>query len=285
MRVALAQIGPRLGDTAANLAMHLDVIARARSQGAQLVCFPELSLTGYYLRDLTTTVALRPDSSDTVFARLLSASQDIDIVVGFVEETARYAYHNSVAYLSGGRVLHVHRKVYLPTYGMFDEQRFLAAGNTVRAFDTAHGRVAMLICEDLWHMSLPYLAWLDGADYLLGLVASPGRGVPAGSAGLASAVAWDVLGRALGQFLTVHVIMVNRVGYEDGVACAGGSLAVGPHGETLAQAASLTEDLLLVDLDAAALRRARIAYPLLRDERPELTLRELQRIVHAGQGQ
>jgi len=285
MRVALAQIGPRLGDVPANLARHLDVIARAREQGAQLVCFPELSLTGYYLRDLTPTVAVRPDGSDAAFGPLLAASHDIDIVVGFVEETGRFVYYNSAAYLSGGRVVHIHRKVYLPTYGMFDEQRFLATGAAVRAFDTPHGRFAMLICEDLWHLSLPYLTWLDGADYLVGLVASPGRGVQAARTRLASADAWDVLGRSLGQFLTLYVVLVNRVGYEDGVGFFGGSMAIGPSGETLVRAADLTEDLAVVDLDAAHLRRERIAYPLLRDEQPELTLRELQRITRACQGQ
>ena len=285
MRIALAQIGPRLGDVPANLAKHLDVIARARERGAQLVCFPELSLTGYYLRDLTTTVAVRPDGSDPTFGPLLAASHDIDIVVGFVEETSRFVYYNSAAYLSGGKVVHIHRKVYLPTYGMFDEQRFLATGTAVRAFDTPHGRFAMLICEDLWHLSLPYLSWLDGADYLVGLVASPGRGVHAARPRLASAEAWDLLGRSLGQFLTLYVVLVNRVGYEDGVGFFGGSIAIGPAGETLVRAADLSEDLAVVELDAAHLRRERIAYPLLRDEQPELTLRELQRIAHAPQGQ
>ena len=182
MKIALAQISPRLGDVEANLKLHLDSIDRAAASGANVVCFPELSLTGYYLRDLTSTVAVRPDAGDHVFARLLEASRGIDVVVGFVEETERFLHYNSAAFLSAGKVVHVHRKVYLPTYGMFDEQRFMAAGDTVRSFATPWGRVAMLICEDLWHLSLPYLAWLDGADYLLGLVASPGRGIQAASA-------------------------------------------------------------------------------------------------------
>lgn len=280
MKIALAQIGPRLGDVAANLQQHLDVIARAKSGGAQLVCFPELSLTGYYLRDLTATVGARPESSDPVFGQLLSASKGIDIVVGFVEETPRYLYHNSAAYLSAGEVVHIHRKVYLPTYGMFDEQRFLATGDGVRSFATPFGRIALLICEDMWHLSLPYLAWLDGADYLIGLVASPGRGVHAGSPRLASAEAWETLGRTLAQFFTSYVAMVNRVGYEDGVSFFGSSFAIGPSGHVLARAADLDADLVIVDLDPARLRRERINYPLLRDERPELTLRELQRIVN-----
>ena len=236
MQIALAQIGPRLGDVEANLAKHLDAISKAKAQGAQVICFPELSLTGYYLRDLTQTVAVRPDATDHVFQRLLQASAGIDVIVGFIEESPRYVYYNSAAYLSQGKVVHIHRKIYLPTYGMFDEQRFVATGNSIRAFDTAYGRMALLICEDVWHLSLPYLAWLDGADYLVGLVASPGRGVHAGSPRLASAEAWSQLGSTLGQFLTSYVVLVNRVGFEDGVGFFGGSLAAGPSGHTIAQA-------------------------------------------------
>jgi predicted amidohydrolase len=279
MKIALAQVGPRLGDLDANVRKHLAVIAQAKEAGADVVCFPELSLTGYYLRDLTATVAVRPEAADPIFGQLLAASHDVDVIVGFVEETSRFLYHNSAAYLSGGQVVHIHRKVYLPTYGMFDEQRFLATGDGVRSFATPFGRVALLICEDLWHLSLPYLAWLDGADYLIGLVASPGRGVRADSKRLASAEAWQVLATALAQFLTSYVALVNRVGYEDGVGFFGCSLAVEPSGQTVAQAGDLDEDLVIADLDPARLRRARIAYPLLRDERPELTLRELQRII------
>ena len=283
MKIALAQIGPRLGDVNANLQKHLDVIAKAKEKGAQVVCFPELSLTGYYLRDLTATVAIRPDAGDAVFGPLLEASRDIDVIVGFVEETPRYLYYNSAAHLSAGQVLHLHRKVYLPTYGMFDEQRFLATGDRVRSFETPWGRVALLICEDLWHLSLPYLAWLDGADYLVGLVASPGRGVRAGSPRLASAEAWTMLGQTLAQFLTSYVVLVNRVGYEDGVSFFGGSLAAGPSGHVVAQCADLDEDLVVADLDPVRLRRERVTYPLLRDERADLTLRELERIVRGEQ--
>lgn len=279
MRVALAQVGPRLGDLDANVEMHLDVISRASASGADLVCFPELSLTGYYLRDLTPTVAVRPEQGDPVFARLLEASRNIDVVVGFVEDTPRSLYYNSAAYLSAGEVVHVHRKVYLPTYGMFDEQRFLATGNSIRSFPTRFGSVALLICEDLWHLALAYLAWLDGADYLIGLVASPARGIRSTSDRLASAEAWDALGRTLAQFLTSYVILVNRVGYEDGVGFFGESQVVAPSGQTVVRAPDLDEALVLADIDPARLRRERIIYPLLRDERPEMVLRELQRIV------
>lgn len=283
MKIALAQIAPRLGDVEDNLQKHLQAIAQAREAGAQVICFPELSLTGYYLRDLTATVGVRPTAEHPIFGALLEASQDIDVIVGFVEETPRFLYHNSAAYLSHGSVLHIHRKVYLPTYGMFDEQRFLATGDGVRSFATPFGRVALLICEDVWHFSLPYLAWLDGADHLIVLVASPGRGVRAESARFASAEAWDTLGQALAQFFTSYVVLVNRVGYEDGVGFFGASKAIGPSGHTVVAAPDLDEALIVADLDPARLRRERIKYPLLRDERLDMTLRELDRIVRRNQ--
>ena len=236
MKIALAQISPRLGDVEANLEMHIDNIGRAAAQGADVVCFPELSLTGYYLRDLTSTVAVRPHAGDRIFGRLLEASHEVDVVVGFVEETDRFLYYNSAAYLSAGQVLHLHRKVYLPTYAMFDEQRFMASGDTMRSFATPWGRFAMLICEDMWHLSLPYLAWLDGADYLIGLVASPGRGMHAASPRLFSAEAWQTLACCLAQMMTTYVVLVNRVGYEDGVNFGGGSLVVGPWGSPAVRA-------------------------------------------------
>src|SRR5690554_4918695 len=177
LKVGLAQINPRLGDVEANLKIHLETIEEAADQGVELLVFPELSLTGYRLRDLAFEVALQPSYKDQTFARLLDASRDMDIVVGFVETDRRQKYYISAAYLSRGELLHVHRKVYLPTYGMFDEGRYLAWGDAVRAFDTRFGRMGILICEDFWHVSPPYLLWLDGADILLLTSSSPGRGV------------------------------------------------------------------------------------------------------------
>jgi predicted amidohydrolase len=279
MRLALAQIAPRLGDVDANLELHLDYIERARAGAAALVCFPELSLTGYTLRDLAPAVALRPVESDPVFAQLLAASRDIDIVVGFTEETPRYLYHNSAAYLSAGQVIHVHRKVYLPTYGMFEEGRFMAPGDGVRSFATRFGGAAILICEDMWHLALSYLAWLDGADYLIGVTGAPARGLPPTLEHPASTEAWSTLARALAQFLTSYVILCNRAGCEDGATFGGASQVLGPSGMTVARGPDLEPALVLAELDASHLRRNRIAYPMLRDERPDLVLRELQRIL------
>ena len=175
IRLAIAQIDTVLGDVEANLETHMARIDEAVQAKADLVVFPELSLTGYALQDLTAAVARRPMADDPVFQTLLTASQRTDLLVGFVEHDKRHRIYNSAAYLSQGEILSVHRKVYLPTYGLFDESRFFAWGDSIRAFNTRFGRLGVLICEDFWHASPPYLLWLDGADLLLFMSASPGR--------------------------------------------------------------------------------------------------------------
>ena len=153
LTLALAQINTHLGDVEANLEKHLAMIHAARTAGAELLVFPELSLTGYVLQDLVPSVAHRPESDDPVFRHLLQASQDIDLVVGFVDEDDRHRFFISAAYLARGEVLHVHHKLYLPTYGLFDEGRFFAWGNRIDAFDTRFGREGILICEEDRHAS------------------------------------------------------------------------------------------------------------------------------------
>jgi NAD+ synthase (glutamine-hydrolysing) len=276
--IGLAQIAPRLGDVAANLTCHLDYIDRARSQGVDLLIFPELSLTGYQVKDLVSDVACRPTPDDPIFGPLLAASRDLDLVVGFVEVDERWRFPNSAAYLSGGRVVHVHRKVYLPTYTLFDEGRYFAPGDTFRAFDTRLGRVGILICEDFWHMAPPYILWADGADILLLLSASPGRGLSRPGR-LDSTRFVELMNQAYASALTDFVLHCNRVGYEDGINFWGGSHCFGPDGEMIAQAPYFEEALVTARLDLTELRRVRTRLPLLRDERPELTLRELQRIM------
>ena len=167
LTLALAQMNTHLGNLQANLEKHLALAQDARGRGVDLLVFPELSLTGYALQDLAPSVSCRAEAGDSTFQPLLEASRDLDLVVGFVDEDCRHRFFIAEAYLSRGQVVHVHHKVYLPTYGLFDEGRFFAWGDAVRAFDTRFGRVGMLICEDFWHASPPYLLWLDGADLLL----------------------------------------------------------------------------------------------------------------------
>lgn len=277
-RLALAQIDTRLGDVAANLDTHLETIARARRRGADLVVFPELALTGYMLQDLADEVALTPTASDPTFGRLLAASRSIDLVISFVERDARQSRFISAAYLSAGEVVHLHRKVYLPTYGLFQDGRFFDRGRSLRAFDTRFGRVGLLICEDFWHVSAPYQLWLDGAELLVLISASPGRGLNSG-ARLQSARWIETITQTYASLFTIYVAQTNRVGFEDGLCYWGGAAVIGPDGQLVAQGPDFEEALVVAEIDPDRIRRARLTLPLLRDEQPDLLQRGLARLL------
>jgi NAD+ synthase (glutamine-hydrolysing) len=279
LTLALAQTNAKLGDVQANIETHLACIKEAAASGADLVLFPELSLTGYILQDLASSVAILTEKEDPVFRHLLDASRSIDLVVGFVDEDTRHRFYIASAYLSRGEIVHIHHKVYLPTYGLFDEGRFFAPGSTIRAFDTRFGRFGMLICEDFWHASPPYILWQDGAELLLFSSASPGRGL-AGGAKLESSAWVEHTNRAYAGLFTTFVAHTNRVGFEDGLNFWGGSTVYDPDGELLVQAPYFKESLTICELDLNHLHRTRARLPLLRDEKPELVQRELERIFH-----
>jgi predicted amidohydrolase len=278
VRVALAQIAPKLGDLESNLELHKEAIRLARREKAGIVVFPELSLTGYVLRDQVPEIALTRKSP--LFKKLLAAASAVDLIVGFVEEAPGHRFHNATAYLSKGRVVHVHRKVYLPTYGMFDEGREFAAGDLIRAFKTRSGPAGMLICEDAWHPASAWILVQDGAEMIFTLSSGPTRGAKPGR-GITSLPIWHDLLRTTAQFQTSFVVYVNRVGYEDGLNFGGGSIAIDPFGRTLAALPGLAAGVVVAELDGEVLRRARAAYPLLRDENVELVHREVSRIRQA----
>jgi len=275
--VALAQISPKLGNLSANLTLHLRHIERAQASGANLIVFPELSLTGYIVQDLVPDIAIDV-ATPSVIEPLLKACQDIDCVFGFVEVSDRFNYYNSAAYIERGRIKHVHRKLYLPTYGMFDEMRFFALGEKLRTFETSIAEVGLLICEDLWHPSTIYLHAQEGAHAVITISSSPGRGVRHGPL-FESSEGWTNLLKTTSQFYTLYNIYVNRVGFEDGAHFPGGSMVVNPLGEVVAQAKYFEEDFVTAEIDLDEVRRARLFAPVLRDERLELTLRELTRII------
>lgn len=281
LTLALAQLNTYLGDVEANLEKHLALAREAHASGADLLIFPELSLTGYVLQDLASTVAHHPSPTDPIFRPLLETSRNLDLVVGFVDEDSRSRFYIASAYLSGGEVVHVHHKVYLPTYGLFDEGRFFAWGDTIRAFDTRFGRMGILICEDFWHASPPYLLWLDGADLMLFSSASPGRGLN-DAPELESARWVEHINKAYASLFTVFVAHANRVGYEDGLNFWGGSTLFDPNGKLLAKGPYHQEALTLSEIDLHQIHRTRTRLPLLRDERTALVRREMERIITDG---
>jgi NAD+ synthase (glutamine-hydrolysing) len=273
-RVAVAQVAPALGKVAENLRLHCEQIDAARKAGADLLVFPELSLTGYYLRDQVPEVA---EPSDGPLVRAMAeAAGSMAVVFGFVEESRDYRFYNTAAYVEAGALVATHRKVYLPTYGMFDEQRYFAAGNRVRAFETRFGRVGLLICEDAWHVSCGTILQADGIDLLIIPANSPGRGVR--EAELGSQQTWNLITRTHATFLNVPVVFANRVGYEDGVCFWGGSEVVDASGRTTAEACELEPGMIVAEVDPRETRRQRILAPLARDERLDLTIAELERI-------
>lgn len=278
LRIGLAQITPSLADVGANLALHLSVIAEAIEQSVDLLIFPELSLTGYFLGERAFDVAVRTRRDDPIFGRLLAASEQLDLVVSFVERDERGRYYIAAAYLSGGEIIHLHRKVYLPTYGMFEEGRYFAHGDRARAFDTRFGRLGLLICEDFWHASLPYLLWQDGADVLLLISASVEHGL-GNAPETATAGRVDTILKAYAILFTTFVVHVNRTGLEGDNCFWGGSTVFSPEGARLAQGPFGEAQLVIAELNLDDLQPARQRLPLLRDERADLTLRELERIL------
>jgi predicted amidohydrolase len=279
LRIALAQIAPRLGMFDENLARHHDLIRDAREKGAGLVVFPELGLTGYLLQDLAAEVAIRLD--DRRLATLAAATEGLSAIVSFVEESGDHRLFIAAALLEDGRIRHVHRKLFLPTYGLFDERRFFAAGDVLRATPSRLGvGVGIAVCEDFWHLSVPQVLALDGAQILVNVSSSPGRDLAAtNEVGLGTATSWRTLMRTYAQLTTSLVIFCNRVGVDESISFWGGSEVISPTGQAIFSAPLFEEGLFTVDVALADIRRERIGLPLLRDERLELEVRELSRIV------
>lgn len=279
LRLALAQVAPELGRFDVNLDRHHALLAAARAGGAALVVFPELGLTGYGLQDLAAEVAIRLD--DPRLAGLAAATEGMSAVVSFVEESADHRLYIAAALLEYGEIRHVHRKVFLPTYGLFDERRFFAAGDMLRAVPSRLGPgVGIAICEDFWHLTVPQILALDGAQILINVSSSPGRDLAMTSeVGLGTATSWRTLMRTYAQLTTSFVVFCNRVGVDESISFWGGSEVIAPTGAALFSAPLYDEGLFFVDIDLDDLRRERIALPLLRDERPEFQVRELGRIV------
>ncbi len=276
-KIGIAQISPTLGDVESNLAKYRDQADKAYSQNCDLLLFPELSLTGYFLRDMVPNVALRLDSPEV--GELKKLSRQISLVAGLVEETADFRFYNTAVYFECGEIKHVHRKVYLPTYGMFDEMRYFARGKQIRAFDSRFGRMAILICEDFWHPSTVYLTYLDGASSLICLSASPMRGITDGEIQDDNARYWEWIIRFYAVTYKMFIAYANRAGFEDGVGFWGGSEILDPLGKRTAKARYYEDDFITSEMVSEFGSRRRTVAPSLRDERMlDLTIAELIRI-------
>ena len=291
--LALAQFQPRKGDYAGNLARIGAVLAQAASlePRPQLVCFPESALTGYFLeggvREHAVTAGRLAADLHRVYGD--GGGPPIDVCIGFYE-VWRNKLYNSALYLSLGEttplVRHVHRKVFLPTYGLFDEERFVERGRDIRAFDTPWGRAAILVCEDAWHSLTGTIAALDGAQLIIVPSAPPARGawpktdeVP----GPASVSRWERLTRDMADEHGVYLALANLVGSEAGKQFPGCALLAGPKGEVRVRGPLWEEALVVATIDLADVTRARADQPLIADLETMMPhLRETLARVEAG---
>ena len=277
MRVTLAQIDCELGNVGENLRRAGEVLEQARPEGSDMVVFPELSLTGYSLGQVTEDVSLEAVDEE-IAGRLGRAGGEMGVVVGFAEAGRLHTY-NSAAYIHGGVLTHVHRKLYLPTYGLFEERKHFSPGQAMRAFETGVGRMAILICNDVWQPALPFLAVQDGARVLIVPSNSSTNRFP-GSADMQRE--WRDIDRFYARMLQSYVVFVNRIGSEGELEFWGGSHVVDPWGEIVAEAPLNEPAVMTVEIDLAKVRRRRREMPLVKEARLALLNREIERLAAEG---
>ncbi|MGL4999063.1 MAG: nitrilase-related carbon-nitrogen hydrolase [Cetobacterium sp.] len=270
MNIFLAQTKPVLGNTEKNLYEMVKVIEKEIEKGTELVLFPELSLTGYLLEDMVYDVAI-----SKVPEILIELSKKISIIFGAVELADDLFHYNSAFYLEDGELKHIHRKVYLPTYGLFDEGRYFKEGNSIRAFDTKFGRVGMLICEDVFHQSSSYILAQDGAHIIFTIVNSPTR---LSNRGLGISDIWESICKTISVSNSCFTVMVNRVGVEDGVNFWGGSFAISPSGDMIKKLDYFKEVGENILIDKKEIVKVRFSSGSCKNEKIDLVLNELERI-------
>jgi len=290
LRLAIAQVRPHKGAYEENLCRFGALFREVGNwpEPPELVVAPEAALTGYFLEGGVRDLAV---SGDQLFDDLSRQHREagtppLDVAVGFYEIHGNRLYNSGLYATLGGSdagIRHIHRKIFLPTYGVFDEERFVEAGRSVQAFDTRWGRAAILICEDAWHSFTPMLAALDGAQLILIPSASPARGVITSddTAGRPVSLArWGRLVQDIAGEHGVYVALSQLVGFEGGKAFSGGSILAGPRGDLLVQAPVFQEAIIPAVLDFEEITRARADLPLLADL--EMRLPHLLGSLHAA---
>src|SRR5688572_11695260 len=278
LQLAVAQFSPKKGDYVANLKKLGDLFAQidALEPRPQLLCLPESALTGYFLeggvRDVAVTAGALARDLNEVYRARVTGPRMLDVALGFYEEFSNKLYNSAIYVTLGGgdgEIRHVHRKMFLPTYGMFDEERFVDRGRELRAFDTSWGRAALLVCEDAWHSLSGTIAALDGAQTIFLLAAPPARGAWPQLTGdptvPASVNRWERLARDIAEEHGVHVVLSNLVGSEGGKIFPGASMVLGPKGELRARGPLWEEALVTAVLDPDDVTRARADMPLIAD--------------------
>jgi predicted amidohydrolase len=278
-KIAVAQINPALGDYDKNIKKHLEFINKAVKKKADLVVFPELSLTGYSLKDLNFDLAINPYVNE-ILKPLREKSKKITIVCGGVEEDENFGVFNASFYIEDGNVKFTHRKVYPPDYGMFEEMRYFSRGKEADVHETKFGKIGLLVCEDLWHVSLPLLQALKGAKIIIGIAASPTRlALNSKSKILKNYEINSDHHKAYCRLLSLYMVFCNRVGFEDGVNFWGGSEIVDPFGNVNKAAKFFDEDIIFSDINLNSVRRSRHLARHFLDEDVNLLKSEIE-ILH-----
>ncbi len=295
MKAAIYQTKPVLMDLKSNLEDVIEKIRLGREKGADLVVFPELALTGYFVGHRYHEVALRLDSPE--IRRLTSATKGAAAVVGFIEESPSMNFYNSALVAVDGKLLYTYRKLNLPNYGVFEERKFFASGKRIPVFRLDDLCIAVFICNDLWHPSLPYLGVTQKADVFVSIFNSS-----QGSMGdeFSNIESWSIINRFYSRVFGVYNICANRVGEEsfgerreakgadgDDPICRrktyrfwGGSEILNPFGQPVANAELYEPDEIYGVIEKNLLRRKKILLPYLRNDDPYFTHRELQRILY-----
>jgi predicted amidohydrolase len=256
-KIALAQINPALGDFEKNLKKHIAFCDRAIKKNAELIVFPELSLTGYSIKDLNFDLAINQNNIK-LLDPLLKKSKSIDIICGGIEEDINYGIFNTAFYISRGKLEFTHKKIYPPDYGMFEEIRYFSRGKEVKVHESKFGKLGILVCEDLWHMSLPLIQALKGAKVLITIAASPTRlQMNSSSKTIKNYEINSEHHKSYARLLSSYVVFCNRVGFEDGVNFWGGSEIVDPFGSVVKVAKFFDEDLIVAEIDFNKVRRSR----------------------------
>jgi len=282
IEVAVGQIKPRKGEYASNLRRLGELFEQIETDSpeTQVLVLPETALTGYFLeggvRDLALTrTQLFDDLLKLYREKVMRDDAALDICLGFYE-LGEGKYYNSALYATltseaaerngdcpDAGILHVHRKFFLPTYGVFDEKRFVSRGRTVDSFPTRFGTVAVIICEDAWHSITATLAALRGAQVIYIISASPGREF--GGTHVGNVARWNVLLPGIADEHNVWVVYAGLVGFEGGKGFTGSSQVIDPWGNVLVQGSSLDECLVQATVEMEDVATARAASPLLAD--------------------
>jgi predicted amidohydrolase len=260
--IALAQISCEQGNKEKNLETIRENVAKAKREGAQLVIFPELSLTGYVVRDQIYELAERIPGPSTRFVEELAKESKLHIVFGMPEasEKAQATLYNSAILVGPKGVIGKYHKMYLPTHSVFEEKRYFRPGYQVAVFDTKLGKIGLVICYDIYFPEVTRLTRLNGAQLIVCISASPGI----------RRSFFETLTTARAIENTAFLAYVNMAGIEDGLQFWGGSRMIGPGGRIIAQAKYDEEDFVVAEVDYADAKSVEAFVPTLRDLRPEL---------------